>query len=79
VVPTKHDCGLIDFFDVEFDPCLQFAGGGVSDARNRVFAIFAKKDSIKFSQNPCLGVRVNSNRFGSVVGKARVSLEIWAQ
>jgi hypothetical protein len=23
--------GLIDFFDVEFDPCLQFVGGGDSD------------------------------------------------
>jgi hypothetical protein len=34
-----------------------------------------KNDSIKFNQDPCLGVKVNSNQLGSVARKARVSWE----
>ena len=34
--------------------------------RNKVFAILAKNDSTMFSQEPCLGVKVNSKRFGNV-------------
>jgi len=46
--------------------------------RSRVRAILLKNDSIRLSQDPCTGVKVNSNRFGSLAKKDRVSLEMWA-
>ena len=47
--------------------------------RSRVFVILPKNDSIRLSQDPCFGVKVNSKRFGSVARKARVSLEMCAE
>ncbi len=41
-----------------------------------VFVTLAKKDSTRFSQDPCFGVKINSNRFGSLAKYARVSFEI---
>jgi hypothetical protein len=32
--------------------------------RRTVLAILAKKASIRFSHEPCVGVKMNSNRFG---------------
>jgi len=40
--------------------------------RGRVSAILPKNDSIRLSQDPCLGVKVNSRRLGSVPRKARL-------
>ena len=40
--------------------------------RSRVCAILPKKDSTRLSQDPCLGVKVNSKRFGSAARKVRV-------
>ena len=46
---------------------------------SRVLAIFPKNDSIRFSQEPWVGVKVNSNRLGRVPKKVRVSREICAE
>jgi len=47
--------------------------------RSTVCAIFAKNDSMMLSQEPCLGVKMNSKRPGFVARYARVSLEMWAE
>ena len=47
--------------------------------RNSVLASFAKNDSTTFSQEPCLGVKTNSNRFAIVAKQARVSFETCAE
>ena len=47
--------------------------------RNMDFVILAKNISIRLSQEPCLGVKMNSNRFGALAKYARVSLEVCAE
>ena len=43
-------------------------------------ASLEKKPSTKFSQEPCVGVKVNSKRpAGRVASQAFVSLETWAE
>jgi hypothetical protein len=43
--------------------------------RSRVRAIFPKNDSTRLSHDPCLGVKMNSKRLGTLVRYARVSRE----
>ena len=47
--------------------------------RKSVRVILEKNDSMRFSQDPCLGVKMNSNRFGTVARYVLVSLEICAE
>src|SRR6266849_10097315 len=47
--------------------------------RNNVRASLPKKDSTRFSHEPCLGVKMNSKRFGTLAKYARVCLEICAE
>ena len=47
--------------------------------RNIDFVILAKNISIRLIQEPCLGVKMNSNRFGALAKYARVSLEVCAE
>ena len=47
--------------------------------RSSVLVIFPKKDSIRFSQEPWAGVKMNSKRLGTVARKARVSREMCAE
>ena len=42
-------------------------------------ASFEKKPSIRFSHEPCLGVKVNSKRSGRAASHAFVSLEMSAE
>lgn len=44
--------------------------------RKRVLAILEENSSMMLSQDPCLGVKMNSNRFGTVFKYARVSCEV---
>ena len=45
--------------------------------RRMVLAIRAKKHSMRLSHEPCLGVKTNSKRLGTVFRYARVSFEMW--
>jgi hypothetical protein len=40
---------------------------------------FEKKPLTRFSQEPCLGVKVKSKRLGRAASHAFVYLEIWAE
>src|SRR5260370_7064925 len=44
--------------------------------RSRVRANFPKNDSTRLSHDPCLGVKTNSNRLGTLVRYARFSREL---
>jgi hypothetical protein len=44
--------GVLDFFDVEFDPCLQFVGGGDSDLTEPGVRVSSNRFGIVASKAP---------------------------
>ena len=47
--------------------------------RSMVLAILPKNDSIMFSHDPCLGVKMNSKRLGTPASQRWVSFEMCAE
>ena len=70
----------IDVVDAGHDALLESCFDVTRIWRRTERANFEKKPSIRFSQEPCLGVKVKSKRPGGrVSSQARVSLEICAE
>ena len=71
---------LVDVIDGGQDALREFLFGDDTDvARATERASLEKKPSMRFSHEPCFGVKVNSKRHsGCVASQALVSLDMWA-
>ena len=75
-----NDGMAIEFIHGGHDAILEFLFGRDADVARTERASLEKKPSMRLSQEPCLGVKVNSKRpAGHVASHALVSLEMWAE
>ena len=63
-LPAKDHRVGIDLCEVEMDAINQFLLAGDADTTQHVRAILLNMVSTIFSQEPCFGVKTNSNRCG---------------
>ena len=71
---------LVEFVHGGHDAILEFLFGCEADVAQDGAGEFGKKPLTRFSQEPCLGVKVNSKRpAGCSASQALVSLEMCAE
>ena len=71
---------LVDVVHGGHDALLELVFGSDADVAQEERASLEKKPSTRLSQEPCLGVKVNSKRPGGCsTSQALVSLEMWAE
>ena len=74
------DGSFVEVIHGSHDAVLELLLDATRMCRRTERASLEKKPSTKFSQEPCLGVKVNSKQpAGWVASQAFVSLEMWAE
>ena len=80
VGPSVDDRILVEVVDGGHEAALEFLLGGDTDVAQDGAGELEKKPSIRLSQEPCVGVNVNSKRpLGCVASQAFVSFEMCAE